>query len=97
MYKLVFSDGFWEVYRKITKNNSKLKKQIIKALKLLASDPKHRGLRAHKVTTRRFGEKWAIWVSGDIRIIWDYDKGSRLTILVLAIGSHSGGRKVYSR
>ena len=97
MYKLVFADNFWKVYKKITKGNLVLKKKIVKTLKLLAFDPKCKVLRAHKVTTNRFGEKWAIWVSGDIRIIWDYDENNRLTILVLSIGGHSGGGKAYKR
>jgi len=35
------------------------------------------------VGTKKFGEKWASWATGDLRIIWDYDENNHLTILIL--------------
>lgn len=95
MYKLVFAENFWRRYKQLTKKNPKLKGKIVKTFKLLSQDPKNPVLKSHKVATRRFGERWAAKVTGDIRIIWDYGKDKQLTILVLSLGSHSGKRKVY--
>ena len=74
----------------------RLKKKIVKALKLLALDPKNPSLKSHKVATKKFGERWASSVTVDLRVIWDYDRKKKLTILVLSLGGHSGKRKVYS-
>jgi len=94
MYQLIFGDSFWKIYKHECGRNQMLKQKKVKALKLLASDPKHHRLRAHKVGTRQFGEKWAVSVTGDLRIIWDYaDEPGK--ILILGLGGHSGGRKVY--
>ena len=94
MYQLIFGDSFWKLYKHECGRNRQLKQKVVKALKQLATDPKQLGLKAHKVGTRQFGERWAIWVTGDLRIIWDYsqDKGR---LLVLGLGGHSGGKKVY--
>ena len=35
------------------------------------------------------------WATGDIRIVWDFDKKAKLMILVLDIGKHSGKNKIY--
>lgn len=95
MYNLVFAESFWSKYKAISKKNLKLKNKIVKTFRLLASDPKHPSLKSHKVGTKKFGEKWASWVTGDLRIIWDYDENNTLTILVLSLGSHGGKRKGY--
>jgi len=96
MHKLVFGENFWSRYQVLVRRDSKLKKKIVKVLKLLALDPRQASLKSHKVATRKFGERWASRVSGDLRIIWDYDENNRLTILVLALGGHSGKQRVYS-
>ena len=85
MYRLVLADSFRKTYKNLCARDNRLKRKIVKSLKQLASDPKHPSLKAHKVNTRRFGERWAIWVSGNIRIIWDYSRERKLVILVLSI------------
>ncbi|PIP87501.1 hypothetical protein COW80_05390 [Candidatus Beckwithbacteria bacterium CG22_combo_CG10-13_8_21_14_all_01_47_9] len=94
MYQLIFGENFWKIYQHECGRNRQLKQKVVKALKQLAVDPKQQGLKAHKVGTRQFGERWAIWATGDLRIVWDYsqDKGR---LLILGLGGHSGGRKVY--
>lgn len=94
MYQLIFGDSFWKIYRRECGQNRQLKEKVVKALKQLAIDPKHQGLKAHKVGTRQFGERWAIWATGDLRIIWDYGS-ERGKIFVLGLGGHSGKSKVY--
>jgi mRNA-degrading endonuclease YafQ of YafQ-DinJ toxin-antitoxin module len=95
MYKLVFADSFWKIYKTIVKKNFRLKKKIVKVFKQLALDPKHSSLKSHKVASKKFGERWASKITGDLRIIWDYSKDEELTILVLSLGGHSGKRKAY--
>lgn len=96
MFTLDFSDTFKVRVEKLTAKDLPLKKKTIKALTILTSNPKHRSLRSHKVTTKDFGEKWSSWVTGDIRIIWDYHPAENQVIQVFSIGGHSGKDKVYN-
>jgi len=95
MFKLVLTPTFFKVYKSLIKKNPRLKTKITKSLKDLAKNPKDPVLKSHKVNTSKFGLIWASKVTGDLRIIWDYDKAKRLTILILSLGGHSGKRKVY--
>ncbi len=95
MYKINIKPSFDKSYKKLVKKNDELKIKIQKIFELLAEDPKYPSLHSHKVQTPDFGEKWSSRVSGDIRIIWDFDENNNLVILVLDIGGHSGGGKVY--
>lgn len=95
MFTLVFTKYFDEAYTSNTKENKEIEKKIRKALHFLEQNPSYPSLKTHKVSTKNFGEKWSSWVTGDIRIIWDYDSKNRLIILLLDIGSHSGTHKVY--
>ncbi len=94
MYQLIFGDSFWKIYRRECGRNRQLKQKVVKVLKQLAVDPKHPALKAHKVATKNFGERWAVQATGNMRIIWDYSE-ERGKILVLGLGGHSGKRKVY--
>ncbi len=95
MFDLLITKDFDKTYVIISKGNQELQKRIQKVLRQLAQNPSYPSLKTHKVTTRNYGEKWSSWVTGDIRIIWDYDSENRLTILLLDIGGHSGTHKVY--
>ncbi len=95
MFDLLTTKDFDKTYVIITKGDQKLQKRIQKVLKLLEQNPSYPSLKTHKVTTKNYGDKWSSWVTGDIRIIWDYDRENRLIILLLDIGGHSGTHKVY--
>lgn len=95
MFDLLTTTDFDKTYVIITKGDQKLQKRIQKVLKLLEQNPSYPSLKTHKVTTKNYGEKWSSWVTGDVRIIWDYDSENRLIILLLDIGGHSGTHKVY--
>ena len=95
MFKLTLTPSFFKVYKSLVKKNPHLKPKILKTLTDLATDSKNPSLLSHKVDTIKFGLKWASKVTGDLRIIWDYDKNKRLTILVFSLGGHSGKLKVY--
>ncbi|HWY79592.1 MAG TPA: hypothetical protein VNW29_04490 [Candidatus Sulfotelmatobacter sp.] len=95
MYILLFTKDFDESYIKLTKGNIETQKRIQKAITFLRQDPFYPSLRTHKANSKNYGEKWSSWVTGDIRIIWDFDSEEQLTILLLTIGRHSGTQKVY--
>lgn len=95
MYILVFTKDFDESYIRLTKGNADTQKRIQKAITFLRQDPFYPSLRTHKANSKNYGEKWSSWVTGDIRIIWDFDSEKQLTILLLTVGTHSGTHKVY--
>ena len=61
----------------------------------LSQDPFYKGLRTHKVNTKKLGLKYSSRVDGDLRIIWSFDSNKNLIIHLLDIGGHSGNRSVY--
>ncbi len=91
--------GVTEPYKEhsdeLTSKNKLLKKRLKIAIQKLSINPAHPSLKSHKVYTSDYGSIWSSWVTGDIRVIWDYDSEERLIILLLDIGGHSGIRKVY--
>lgn len=95
MFVLLTTKHFDQTYLIITTRDQKLQKSIQKALKLLAQNPSYPALKTHKVDTKTYGQKWSSRVTGDLRIIWDYDSQNRLIILLLDVGGHSGAHKVY--
>lgn len=95
MFTLIFTKNFEETYISIIKENKAIEKKIRKALHFLEQDPFYPSLKTHKANTKQYEDKWSSWVTGDIRIIWEYDNKNRLTIIVLDIGGHSGTHKVY--
>lgn len=95
MYTLRFYKDYWQKYETLTKRDELLKKRIKKALNLLATNPSHQSLRSHRVESMRFGIRWSSRITGDLRVIWDFDANDRLIILILTVGGHSGKGKVY--
>ena len=95
MYSFLFTDTFNESYGKIIEGDKKKGKRTQKALNFLQQDPFYPSLKSHKVATRNFGECWSSWITGDLRIIWDFDQEQRLRILLLAITEHSGTHREY--
>lgn len=84
-------------YNSLTKRNKILKKRVSKTLKIMRTDPFYRGLNTHKVDSLDFGIHYASTVTGDIRIIWNFNKDNNIIILLLTIGGHTGKRKVYKK
>lgn len=95
MFTLIATEPFKKTAEKIVGNDEILKKRLKTTLQKLALNPLHPSLQSHKVNTQDYGIRWSSWVTGDIRIIWDYDSEQRLVIIILDIGSHSGAQKVY--
>lgn len=95
MFILIFTKNFEETYTKIIKGNPEIEQKIRKALHFLQQDPHYPSLKTHRTNTQNHGEKWSSWVTGDIRMIWDYDTKERLVIILLDLGRHSGSQKAY--
>lgn len=95
MYMLLFTNSFPPTYKTLIKGHKVYEKRTNKTLKLLKVDPLYPSLNSHKVDTRHFGKKWSSWISGDLRIIWDFDKEVKMRIFIFAIVTHSGSHKEY--
>ncbi len=95
MFTLKITATFAATRKKLAGENETLNKRIKVTLQKIAQNPAHPSLQSHKVNTRNYGIRWSSWVTGNLRIIWDYDTEQRLVIILLDIGAHSGGDKVY--
>lgn len=95
MFILRATANFNHTRDKVIGENLIIKKKLRKTLEKLTIDPSHPSLKSHKVNTQDYGIRWSSWVTGDIRIIWDYHNKDRLILILLTIGGHSGKHKVY--
>ncbi len=96
MYKLELTETFSTRLKKIISKNKTLQNKVIKALKNLETDPFYPSLRTHKVNIRNDKSiRYSSWVTGDLRIIWDFDLETKEIIILMTIGGHDGGKGVY--
>ena len=95
MYTLVATPTFDETYKKLIKGAQKKEKRTKKAIKLMRTDPFYPSLKSHKVNTRNFGQKWSSFITGDLRIIWDFDPEEKKRIILFAIVTHTGTHREY--
>ena len=95
MYVLRFLDSFNPTYKKMVKGDQEKEKRTKKALNLLRQEPFYPSLRSHRVNTRSFGRRWSSWISGDTRIIWDFDLKEKMIIILFAIVTHTGTHREY--
>ncbi|MFC1627207.1 type II toxin-antitoxin system YafQ family toxin [Patescibacteria group bacterium] len=95
MYQLTAYKEFLNRSKKFVKNNPQNKQKLNKALKKLAKNPFHASLKTHKVSHKLIGKAYSSWVTGDIRIIWDFTQEKSPKILLINLGGHSGKDKVY--
>jgi len=95
MYILRFLDSFNPTYKAIVKGDQEKEKRTKKTLNLLRQEPFYPSLKSHRVNTRTFGKRWSSWITGDIRIIWDFDQKENMIIIIFAIVSHSGTHREY--
>ena len=94
-YSLRLSSSFLKAVKRLTSRNQELAVKVEKTLQLLGKDPFYSSLRTHKVRTRVNGEFWVSYVTGDVRISWDFAENVPTVISVFRIGGHSGGAKIY--
>jgi mRNA-degrading endonuclease YafQ of YafQ-DinJ toxin-antitoxin module len=86
-YIIIVSKGFQKKYKKLVKKDRRLEKLVKKSLKNLRKDPFYFSLKTHKVSHSVYGGMYSSRVTGDIRIIWNFDE-KRINILALDIGTH---------
>ena len=89
------STSFIRQFKRITKNNIRLRNEIIETIELLKIDPFSSILKSHKVNATIGGTRWSSRVTGDVRIIWDFNNDDIHIIELLDVGGHSGSNKVY--
>lgn len=94
-YNLITTRCFKSRYLKLTNNNSEMKKRIVDFLKMLTLNPFSPNFNTHKIYSRQLGQRYSSRVTGDIRIIWDFDSNSKNGIVLLDLGGHEGKKKVY--
>ncbi len=95
-YQIVLREYFVKKYTKIIKRNKPLQEKINKVILEISNDPTSPKLKTHKILLGKNDFSYSSRVTGDIRIIWDYDKNGCVEIIeLLDIGGHSGGNKVY--
>ena len=95
MYTLRFLDSFKSTYNAIVKGDLEKEKRTKKALNFLRQEPFYPSLKSHKANTRSFGLRWSSWISGDLRIIWDFDAEEKMRIIIFAIVTHTGAHREY--
>ena len=81
--RLLYDDVYLKSFKRITKNNIKLKRKIIEKLNLFLIDKAHHSLRLHKINTIK-GGVWSISINMNIRILIQY-KGA--DVILLDIGT----------
>lgn len=95
MFDFNFTDYFDKKYKRVTKGNKSLKKQVYKSLNLLSNNPEHPSLKSHPIRVNKNTVVWSSWVNKSIRIIWNYSDNQIQIIDLLDIGPHDGSNKVY--
>ena len=97
-YQLDYTETFVKSIKKLSGKKPldiKLKKALEKCLITLADNPKSPGLNSHIVDSLDKKDVWSSWVTGDIRIIWEYNENKTLSIFLIRVGGHSGRNSVY--
>lgn len=94
MYEIFFTSEFNRHYKKLTKNNKKLRDKTQKIIEMLQENPFYPSLKTHRATMRNNGEKWSSWITPDLRVAWEFEKNK--TIILFGIGTHSGKHRVYN-
>lgn len=95
MYVLRFFRSFQPTYRILIKGNPEKEKRTKKVLNFLRQGLFYPSLKSHKVDTKTFGKRFSSFITGDLRVIWDFDASHKQIILLFAITQHSGSHREY--
>ena len=95
-YNLYTSHLFDKRFKKLTKRDKSLKKNILKTLNKLMENPYQTSLKTHKVNSKILKNVYSSRVTGDLGIIWTFSKTKIQTIEIYDIGGHEGSKKVYN-
>ncbi|OGY09407.1 MAG: hypothetical protein A2782_01130 [Candidatus Blackburnbacteria bacterium RIFCSPHIGHO2_01_FULL_43_15b] len=86
MLKIKNTGRFDKEYRLLVQDNPELAGLVTKQVELFVKNPKDTRIRNHKLTKSMLG-KWAFGVTGDIRIVYEWQ--GKNVVRFLAIGGHS--------
>ncbi len=96
MFHLNRTCKFIKKAKKLIKGNPTLKSKIRNTFNLLCKNPFYPSLKSHKVKDKNANPAFSSRVTGDIRIIWNYQDGKANIIDIIDIGGHEGKNKVYN-
>lgn len=95
MFRLIQTKPFAKAYQQLVAKNRILRTKVDSVLEALSEDPHQPKLRTHKVNLSEVGVVYSSRITGDLRVLWEYQKNSEVLILLLKLGGHSGQRGVY--
>ena len=95
-YSLNIFPSFERRFKKFAKKNKKLGELTIRILNNIAEDPFYSSLKTHKVDSKYLKGVYSSRLTGDLRIIWSFDKKRVWVIDIYDIGGHEGSNKVYN-
>lgn len=96
-YSLKFDKLFTKTFLKNFKTDKILIKALTKTLDSLRFDPFSISLKTHKVDIPDQNAVFSSRITGDWRLIWEFDELDNMVILCLKLGTHGGGNQVYLR
>jgi mRNA-degrading endonuclease YafQ of YafQ-DinJ toxin-antitoxin module len=71
-------------------------KSLSKVLETLKSEPFYPSLKTHKVDIPDQKSVYSSRITGDWRLIWEFDDEDNMVILCLKLGTHGGANQVYT-
>ncbi|OGD54406.1 hypothetical protein A3J78_00080 [Candidatus Beckwithbacteria bacterium RBG_13_35_6] len=83
--KVYFSHKFTSQYKLLKKRDPKMAKKLQKRIAIFIKNPYHPILKTHSLTGK-LREKWAFWISWDLRIVFELINKS--SVRFLAVGKH---------
>jgi len=90
MRELVWAPSFVRAFKRATKKNPSLRREVKITLQRLAKDPFDSRLASHKLKGKLAGT-WACSVGYDLRILFDFvesEAGDEKAVFLLEIGTH---------
>lgn len=88
MNKLVWTTQFIRAFKKVVKNNPKVKGKVYATLRILENNIFDETLNTHKLKGKH-SEKYSSTVEYDLRIIFKIDKNTNeIFVMLLTIGKH---------
>ncbi|OGJ47923.1 hypothetical protein A2229_02970 [Candidatus Peregrinibacteria bacterium RIFOXYA2_FULL_33_7] len=94
MYKFFLTKAFSKKAKKVLNSKEKLN-CFNRVLTIMEVSPFAVNLKTHKVQSRKYGLMYSSCITGDLRLIWNFDQEDNLILFLLDIGGHEGKGKVY--
>jgi Txe/YoeB family toxin of Txe-Axe toxin-antitoxin module len=82
MFEVNFTKYSAKKAQKLLKHDKILHIRFKFVIDQISQDPFENVLRTHKVDSKLFGEKYSSRLTGDLRIIWDFDKTTKIIEII---------------